>query len=92
LLPFLTPSPLPPSLPSLPLLPACRKGKGGIFKSHTKLNKNPVKLRKLDYAEKHGYGGGKTGGREGVKENDVESRRERVAAWMLACMPCRVVV
>ncbi|TFJ80820.1 hypothetical protein NSK_007820 [Nannochloropsis salina CCMP1776] len=33
----------------------CRKGVGGIFKSHTKLNKNPVKLRKLDYAEKHGY-------------------------------------
>ncbi|GAB5037122.1 60s ribosomal protein [Nannochloropsis oceanica] len=33
----------------------CRKGKGGIFKSHIKLNKNPVKLRKLDYAEKHGY-------------------------------------
>jgi len=85
LLPFLTPSPLPPSLPSLPLLLACRKGKGGIFKSHTKLNKNPVKLRKLDYAEKHGYGGGRTEGREGVKENDVESRRERVAAWMLAC-------
>jgi len=34
---------------------ACRKGKGSVFKSHTKLNKNPVKLRKYDYAEKHGY-------------------------------------
>lgn len=37
------------------LSPACRKGKGSVFKSHTKLNKNPVKFRKLDYAEKTGY-------------------------------------
>jgi hypothetical protein len=26
-----------------------------VFKSHTKLNKKPVMLRKYDYAEKHGY-------------------------------------
>ncbi len=40
---------------SQPTPTACRKGKGSVFKSHTKLNKKPVKLRKLDYAEKHGY-------------------------------------
>lgn len=32
-----------------------RKGKGGIFTSHTRLRKGPVKFRKLDYAERHGY-------------------------------------
>jgi large subunit ribosomal protein L8e len=33
----------------------CRKGRGTVFTSHTRLNKGPVKLRKLDYAERHGY-------------------------------------
>ena len=33
----------------------CRKGKGTVFTSNTRLNKGPVKLRKLDYAERHGY-------------------------------------
>lgn len=28
---------------------------GGIFKSHTHLNKNPARLRNLDFAEKNGY-------------------------------------
>ncbi|PWN98552.1 putative RPL2A-ribosomal protein L8.e [Tilletiopsis washingtonensis] len=28
---------------------------GGIFRSHTKHNKAPAKLRALDYAERHGY-------------------------------------
>ncbi|CAO1629347.1 unnamed protein product [Sympodiomycopsis kandeliae] len=28
---------------------------GGIFKSHTHLNKNPAKLRNYDYAERNGY-------------------------------------
>ena len=32
-----------------------RKGKGGIFKSHTKLKKAPCQMRKYDYAEKNGY-------------------------------------
>mmetsp|Transcript_23618 Transcript_23618/g.73901 ORF Transcript_23618/g.73901 Transcript_23618/m.73901 type:complete len:258 (+) Transcript_23618:134-907(+) len=32
-----------------------RKGKGSIFTAHTRLRKGSVKLRKLDYAEKHGY-------------------------------------
>ena len=32
-----------------------RKGVGGIFVSHTRLRKNPVKIRLLDYAERHGY-------------------------------------
>ena len=33
----------------------CRKGKGSIFKSHGRLRKGAVKLRKADYAEKEGY-------------------------------------
>jgi len=33
----------------------CRKGKGGIFRSHTRLNKGEVKLRKWDYSEKRGF-------------------------------------
>ena len=32
-----------------------RKGKGGIFRSHTRLRKGAVKLRPLDFAEKTGY-------------------------------------
>lgn len=32
-----------------------RKGPGGIFKSHTKHRKGPVKMRSLDFAERHGY-------------------------------------
>lgn len=32
-----------------------RKGKSPIFKSHVRTRKGPVKLRSLDYAEKHGY-------------------------------------
>jgi large subunit ribosomal protein L8e len=32
-----------------------RKGRGTIFKSHTKLRKGKVQLRKYDYAERHGY-------------------------------------
>ena len=28
---------------------------GGIFKSHTHHNKNPARLRNLDFAEKNGY-------------------------------------
>ncbi len=32
-----------------------RKGKGSVFTSHTRLRKGPVRLRKLDYAERHGY-------------------------------------
>mmetsp|Transcript_15262 Transcript_15262/g.20846 ORF Transcript_15262/g.20846 Transcript_15262/m.20846 type:complete len:258 (-) Transcript_15262:102-875(-) len=34
---------------------AQRKGKGGIFKAHVRTRKGAVKLRPLDYAEKHGY-------------------------------------
>jgi large subunit ribosomal protein L8e len=33
----------------------CRKGKGSIFQSHTRLRKGAVKLRKIDFAEKNGY-------------------------------------
>jgi len=33
----------------------CRKGKGSVFRSHTKLRIGPVKLRVLDYAERQGY-------------------------------------
>lgn len=32
-----------------------RKGKGGIFKAHTKHRKGAAQLRSLDYAERHGY-------------------------------------
>jgi len=34
---------------------ACRKGAGGIFKSHTRTRKGAAKFRTLDYGEKHGY-------------------------------------
>jgi len=34
---------------------AQRKGKGGIFTAHTRLKIAPVRYRKLDYAERHGY-------------------------------------
>jgi len=34
---------------------AQRKGRGGIFKSHSKHRKGPAKLRPVDYAERHGY-------------------------------------
>jgi len=33
----------------------CRKGVGTVFKSHNKHRKGAVKLRSLDYAERHGY-------------------------------------
>jgi len=33
----------------------CRKGKGSIFKSHTKNRKGSTKLRKVDFAEKQGF-------------------------------------
>jgi large subunit ribosomal protein L8e len=33
----------------------CRKGAGGIFKSHTKHRVAPARLRKLDFVEKNGY-------------------------------------
>ena len=32
-----------------------RKGPGGIFKAHTTTRKGAAKLRRLDYAERHGY-------------------------------------
>lgn len=32
-----------------------RKGKGGIFKAHTKNRKGAAQLRPIDYAERHGY-------------------------------------
>ncbi|CAM9571761.1 unnamed protein product [Chrysoparadoxa australica] len=32
-----------------------RKGKGSVFTSHTRLRKGAVKLRKADFAERHGY-------------------------------------
>ena len=32
-----------------------RKGKGSVFKAHTKHRKGAAKLRHLDYAERHGY-------------------------------------
>lgn len=32
-----------------------RKGRGSIFKSHTKHRKGAAKLRPVDYAERHGY-------------------------------------
>lgn len=34
---------------------AQRKGRGGIFKSHSKHRKGPAKLRAVDYAERHGF-------------------------------------
>ena len=34
---------------------AQRKGRGGIFKSHTRLRKGSAKLRNLDFAEKNGF-------------------------------------
>ena len=32
-----------------------RKGRGSIFRSHTKHRKGAAKLRAIDYAERHGY-------------------------------------
>jgi len=32
-----------------------RKGKGSVFRSHVRTRKGAVKLRVLDYAERHGY-------------------------------------
>ncbi|KAL9068472.1 MAG: hypothetical protein Q9157_006497 [Trypethelium eluteriae] len=32
-----------------------RKGRGSIFKAHTRLNKAPALFRGFDYAERHGY-------------------------------------
>ena len=32
-----------------------RKGRGSIFKAHTKHRKGAAKLRAMDYAERHGY-------------------------------------
>jgi len=32
-----------------------RKGKGSVFRAYTRTKKGPVKLRTLDYAERHGY-------------------------------------
>jgi large subunit ribosomal protein L8e len=32
-----------------------RKGKGSVFTSHTRRRIGPVKMHKLDYAERHGY-------------------------------------
>mmetsp|Transcript_1946 Transcript_1946/g.3905 ORF Transcript_1946/g.3905 Transcript_1946/m.3905 type:complete len:258 (+) Transcript_1946:42-815(+) len=37
------------------VIAGCRKGKGGIFRSHTRTRKGAAKLRVLDYAERHGY-------------------------------------
>lgn len=37
------------------MIRACRKGRGSIFKSHTKHRKGAVSLRSLDYAERNGY-------------------------------------
>lgn len=34
---------------------AQRKGRGSIFKSHTKHRKGPVRLRAIDFAERKGY-------------------------------------
>jgi large subunit ribosomal protein L8e len=36
----------------------CRKGKGGIFRSHTKLRIGASKMRVLDYAEREGFAKG----------------------------------
>ena len=32
-----------------------RKGRGSVFRSHTKHRKGAAKLRAIDYAERHGY-------------------------------------
>lgn len=32
-----------------------RKGRGSIFKAHTKHRKGAAKLRAVDFAERHGY-------------------------------------
>lgn len=32
-----------------------RKGRGSVFKSHSKHRKGPAKLRPVDYSERHGY-------------------------------------
>ena len=37
------------------VIAGCRKGKGGIFRSHTRTRKGAAKMRPIDYAEKHGY-------------------------------------
>ena len=32
-----------------------RKGRGSVFRAHTKHRKGAAKLRHIDYAERHGY-------------------------------------
>ena len=32
-----------------------RKGRGSVFRAHTKHRKGAAKLRSMDYAERHGY-------------------------------------
>ena len=32
-----------------------RKGRGSVFRAHTKHRKGAAKLRHMDYAERHGY-------------------------------------
>lgn len=32
-----------------------RKGRGSVFKSHTKHRKGPARLRAIDFAERKGY-------------------------------------
>ena len=32
-----------------------RKGRGSVFRSHTKKRKGAAKLRPVDFAERHGY-------------------------------------
>ena len=34
---------------------AQRKGRGSVFKSHTKHRKGPARLRAIDFAERKGY-------------------------------------
>jgi large subunit ribosomal protein L8e len=41
--------------PLTPIAARYQRKSGGIFTSNTHHNKNPARLRKLDFAEKNGY-------------------------------------
>lgn len=59
---------------------AQRKGRGSVFRSHTKHRKGAPRLRALDFAERHGYIKGV------VKVSKVIS-----IEFFRDIMPCRVV-
>jgi hypothetical protein len=59
---------------------AQRKGRGSVFRSHTKHRKGAPRLRALDFAERHGY-------IKGV----VKVSKVKKMEFFRDIIPCRVV-